>query len=154
MAKEIPRLSGKCAFKFLRQGLVAFQARVGFVNCFPQRNGIHLGVHTGHGVGARHGSGQPFFPEPGITRHLQSVEASHARHEHDQGRLGHHQGGDAWFQPAVGNGGKDLGCQPGDIFQIGEQTAENLGLPFQETFPFQFGDYFNEALHLLVVFDG
>src|SRR5664280_1459126 len=29
-----------------------------------------------------------------------------------------------------------------------------LGLPFLETFPFQFGHFFNEALHLLVVANG
>ena len=29
-----------------------------------------------------------------------------------------------------------------------------LGLPFPETFPFQFGHFFNQALHLPVVLDG
>ena len=34
------------------------------------------------------------------------------------------------------------------------RRRSKLGLPLLETFPFQFGDFLNEALHLLVVGNG
>ena len=34
------------------------------------------------------------------------------------------------------------------------RRRSRLGLPFQETLPFQFGHFLNEALHLLVVRNG
>src|ERR1035437_8197665 len=71
----------------VRQGLVALQAPVDLMNRFPQRVRIHLRVYVSHGFGAGHGMVQPTLPEPGCTRHLQSVEASHPRPEQDYGRF-------------------------------------------------------------------
>ena len=42
-----------------------------------------------------------------------------------------------------------------ELLGIGEQAAENgLRFPFDETAPLQFGHFFDELLHLLVVFHG
>ena len=97
---------------------------------------------------------QPGFPERGRTRHLPSVEAPHPRPKQDHGSLGYRESGNARFQSTIRDAGKNPGRKPEDLLGIGDQTAENLGLAFLETFPFQLGDFLDKALHLLVVTHG
>ena len=112
------------------QSLIAFQTCVDLMNRFPQRAGIHLRVYGSHGFGAGHGMAQPMLPEPGRARHLQSVEAAHARPKQDDGCLDHSEGGNARFQSPVRDGGKDILGEAADLLGIGDQAPENVRASF------------------------
>ena len=151
------------------QCLVALQFSVDLVNRIAELACIHLGEDISqcafnscaNRIGAGHRTAEPLaqelkahlLPELRLGGHLQSIQASHPRPKHHCGGFHHNNSGYARFQSPVGKVGDEFRRKCEHFLRVCDQPLENgLGFPFLETDPLQFGHFFNEPLHFLVVF--